>query len=99
MSYCAAHDPILACGVLRCPRCGRTAWPADAEWLPGGLVLATWPPGCGHRGAVTFVVDPGALARFDDWCSALAVTTGDLCRNRAAPGSGYCRQHGRKQAA
>jgi hypothetical protein len=85
--YCARHDPILACGFLRCGRCGHSAFPADAEWLPGGLIVATYPPACDHHEAVTFLVDPVALTPGDDWCSAIATTTGSPCRNRPAPGS------------
>jgi hypothetical protein len=95
--YCPDHDPILACGRHRCGQCGHTAWPADAEWLDDGTILASYPPACEHVGAATFLVDPSALALSPFWCNALAVTTGEMCRRRPAPGSEFCRQHGRKQ--
>jgi hypothetical protein len=98
MAYCPDHDPILAAGYLRCHTCGRAAWPADAEWLGDGTILATYPPACEHLGdAITFVVDPAALDLSPDWCNAIAATTGSLCRNRSAPGARFCHQHGRKR--
>jgi hypothetical protein len=94
--YCPEHDPILAYGHVRCRQCGHTAWPTDAEWLGGGTILATYPASCEHHEAVTFLVDPAALPSAD-WCQAFAATTGSLCRNRAAAGSVFCRQHSRKR--
>jgi hypothetical protein len=97
MAYCPEDDPILACGFLRCGQCGHSAFPADAAWLGGGTILATYPASCEHHGAVTFLVDPAALTPSADWCQAIAATTGNPCRNRPGPGSEFCRQHSRKQ--
>ena len=54
--YCPEHDPILACGFLRCGLCGHAAWPTDAEWLDGGTILASYPASCEHHDAVTLLV-------------------------------------------
>jgi hypothetical protein len=60
------------------------------------MILATYPATCEHRDAVTFLVDPAALSPGGDWCNSIAATTGSPCRNRPAPGSEFCHQHGRK---
>ena len=59
MSYCPRHDPILA-GPFCCGS-GVTAWPVDAEWLGGPLILATFEQdcGCAWSGRWTAVVTAG----------------------------------------
>jgi hypothetical protein len=51
--YCPAHDPILYAGHVRCPTCGHTGYPTDAEWLPDGTILAAYAAPCGHRQPAT----------------------------------------------
>ena len=66
MAYCPEHDPILRAGYARCTRCDRINFPVEAEWLTDDLLLAIYPPVCGHatRG-VMVVVTPGALPERD----------------------------------
>ena len=66
MTYCPEHDPILRAGFARCTRCSRIVFPVDADWLPGGLILASYPAVCSHaaRGAV-MIVDPATLPERD----------------------------------
>jgi hypothetical protein len=94
--YCPDCDPLLACGVVCCARCGVPAWPADAEWLPDGQVIATYPAACAHYGDLTGVIDPARLVIDSRFCAG-RTTTGALCRARRSPGSSsYCRQHARQ---
>jgi hypothetical protein len=107
MSYCADCDPILHAGCIDCP-CGSRSWPVDAEWVSDGLLLATFVPehgpGCPHRGFPRVVLldrgqDDQSVPPVDRprRCRGTAATTGQRCRARARPGSGYCAQHGHKQ--
>ncbi|MGA2831037.1 MAG: hypothetical protein ABSF03_33550 [Streptosporangiaceae bacterium] len=66
MTYYLEHDPILRAGFARCTGCGRINFPVDADWLPGGLILASYPAMCSHhaRGAV-MIVDPATLPERD----------------------------------
>ena len=91
--YCPDHDPILRAGHVRCHTCGRTAYPADAEWV-GDRILVAYAPACEHSRPQAWLVDPAATAPIPDWCIALAVTTGSPCRKRPRPGSAFCWQHG-----
>jgi hypothetical protein len=92
--YCPAHDPILIAGYTRCNTCGQAAYPSDAEWLDDDHILAAYPPGCGHLRESAWVVTIGAERTPDEWCKAIARSTGELCRNRARPDTGgYCHSH------
>jgi hypothetical protein len=91
--YCPLCDPLLACGVVRCGRCGVPAWPADAEWLPDGQVVATYPGACAHHDDdMCAVVDPAWLTTDPRWCVG-RTATGAFCRNRRSPGSAWCHWH------
>jgi hypothetical protein len=62
--YCPDHDPILA-GPFRCG-CGAEAYPVDAEWIGGALVLATFEQVCrcawsGRWTAVVTVGEDGSM--------------------------------------
>jgi hypothetical protein len=109
--YCADHDPIMAAGWVECP-CGSRSWPVEAEWVTGTLVLAAFDPehepGCPHRGFPRVVLldrsqDDLSIPPVDRprRCRGIAATTGQRCRARARPGSGYCSSHGpaREEAA
>lgn len=54
-------DPILQASRMSCTGCGREAYPVDAAWLTGDLVLATFtqPHGADCRGprAWTVIID------------------------------------------
>jgi hypothetical protein len=93
VNSCPDCDPILAAGLARCPTCGHVAYPVDAEWLPSGGIIASYPAACEHLGARTWLIDLFQLTPGTIWCNGTAVTTGALCRNRARPGEPYCWQH------
>ena len=59
MAYCPEHDPILVATFI-CG-CGAKAYPVDAEWIGGALVLATYEQdcGCAWTGRWTAVVTAG----------------------------------------
>lgn len=94
--YCADHDPLLCAGLVTCELCGHVAYPTDAAWLDGRLVMASFPAPCAHVRPISGVVDTTQLGRSDLWCHALTRTTGDPCRNRARPGGRPCRIHGER---
>jgi hypothetical protein len=92
--YCVDHDPLVLAGFVSCPRCGRVAYPVDAAWLDGRLVLASFPPACPHTRAVVWLGNPADLRRQRArWCHVRTRATGDPCRNRSRDG-GPCRIHG-----
>jgi len=92
VSWCPDCDPILRAGFIRCRVCGIDSYPADAEWVSGGLIIATYPPACGHRAAaMTWVVDPAKLASAEPRCEA-ATQSGARCRNTAKR-DGLCAVH------
>ena len=90
---CPDCDPITLCGFLRCPACGHVAYPADAGWMPGALILASYPAACEHVAAQAWLVDPAAMVPSPAWCNALAASTGAPCRNRPRAGAEFCAQH------
>jgi hypothetical protein len=90
--YCTEHDPLLAAGFIRCAACGRTAYPADAEWA-GGLLLANFPAPCEHTQPQAWLIDPDEMTTDADWCAAQATATGSPCRKRSRPGSSFCWHH------
>jgi hypothetical protein len=59
MAYCPDHDPILA-APFRCG-CDAKAYPVDAEWIGGPLILATFEQDCGctWNGRWTAVITAG----------------------------------------
>jgi len=66
MIYCPEHDPILRAGFARCTECSQINFPAEAAWLPDGLILAIYPPVCSHHARSTMrIVDPAALPERD----------------------------------
>lgn len=94
MGYCPAHDPNLWAPFFACTRCGGSRGglrAVDADWMDGGLILATYEPACEHARPVTILVNaaPGQPAR---WCIALA-RSGLPCRNRRACGWVVCARH------
>lgn len=91
--YCADHDPLLLAGHLVCHRCGRAAYPTDAEWFGPRLVIATYPAPCAHhRAGETWLIDLDAPAQVRRWCGA-RTRTGNPCRQRARPDGSPCYAH------
>jgi hypothetical protein len=102
----ADHDPILHATSVTCGACGTESWPADAEWITGTLVLATFAPehdrGCSWRGfPETVLLDIGqdntaipALPDRPRRCRGTAISTRRQCRGYARPGSAFCASHG-----
>jgi hypothetical protein len=94
VSYCPGCDPIVCAGHVRCPTCGQAAWPSDAAWVGDDRVLAVYEAACSHLGDAAWIVGTGAEPTPDEWCKAIARSTGELCRQRARAGSGgYCSVH------
>lgn len=109
MTYGPEHDPILRAGVARCTRCSRIVFPVDAGWLPGGLILASYPAVCTHARGTVMIVDPAALPERDPGFDLERYFTLELylpgrrcagrnrygrpCRSPAQPGSEYCPKH------
>ena len=56
------RDPLLEAGIRYCGTCGATAYPEDAAWIAGDLILASFPPLCDHADhAMTGIVTPSVL--------------------------------------
>ena len=103
----AEDDPILAAGVMRCPECGRVAFPTDAGRLEGGLILAAYPSPCGHVRGLVAVIGPGAVpaagggtGAADGWSRYVTGRRcagrnrkGRPCRSFAVAGSDLCHAH------
>lgn len=96
-------DSILHAGVVSCPECGRAAYPSDAGWLDGVLLVAFFPALCVHCPARIMVIDPGQLpAPSGDLsrylpgrrCAGRARSARRPCRAYAVPGSDFCSVHG-----
>lgn len=103
VSYCPAHDPILAAGIIQCPRCKAIAFPTDAEWMDHAHILAAFPKPCGHVRGGDFLFDatqPATREPVADPSRYLAGrrcaghrTDGKPCRAYATPGADYCTHH------
>lgn len=109
MTSRAGHDPILRAGFARCPRCSRIGLPVDADWLPGGLILASYPAVCSHARGAVMIVEPGTVPERDPGFAleryfalelylpgrrcAGRTRSGRQCRSPAQPGSEYCPKH------
>lgn len=95
-------DSILYAGVASCPECGRVAYPSDARWLDGALIVAFFPAPCAHCPARIMVIDPEKLpATSGDLSRCLPgrrcaghVRSGRPCRAYAEVGSDFCSAHG-----
>lgn len=90
MTYCSDHDPLLAAGRVHCNRCGRAAYPTDAEWF-GELIMATFPAPCEHARPYAWLIDPDAFAP-SPWCGRIT-RFGDPCRRRAPVPGRPCHVH------
>lgn len=99
----AKHDPIVQAGAMRCPKCGRVAFPTDAARLDAALIIAVYPAPCGHVDGRTLVIDVEDLpAAPVDPALSLYVPgrhcagrnrKGRPCGSYAVPGSDYCHAH------
>jgi hypothetical protein len=94
VNRCPDCDPILLAGHARCGTCGQAAYPSEAEWIDGEHILAVYKPACAHQREATWIVATSAEPTPDEWCKAIARSTGQLCRQRARLGTGgYCYSH------
>lgn len=99
----AEYDPIVQAGVVRCQRCGRVAFPTDAERLDAALIIATYPAPCHHGRPRTLVIDlddlpaapvaPELSAYVRGRRCAGRNRSGRPCRAYADPGSDFCQAH------
>jgi hypothetical protein len=95
------HDPILRAGLTRCRDCGRIAYPTDAVFLDGDLILVTYAMACEHMPSGTAVIDMATIPVIavdpNDWLSgrrcAGRTVKGRQCRAYARPGSLFCAAH------
>jgi hypothetical protein len=62
VTYCADHDPGVLAGYLTCNECHGRAYPDDAEWIGGHLLIVayghmTGDPDCpdNHRGRLVLL--------------------------------------------
>lgn len=88
-------DPLRLAGVAECGTCGDAVYPVDAVCLPGGLVLTTYRPTCGHSTASTVVVDPALFHPARHRCTA-TTKAGTACRNPRRGDSPLCHVHARR---
>lgn len=79
--YPPSDDPLLMAGVIRCRRCGRVAFPVEAEWLDEIRFTAVYPRPCSHAAGAAVVIDLTGLDQAREEApgrDAGAVFRGDL---------------------
>jgi hypothetical protein len=103
--YCPDHDPILLAASIICGTCKAESFPADAEWMPDGMILAdyvtTHQSWCTRRPQFGMILlDPAsdnqavpapARPRSAIWCTATTMS-GTLCSFRVKA-DGLCGVH------
>lgn len=103
-----SRDPLLRCGFLVCPDCGKIGYPSEAVWISEDQILATYPRACSHRRDITWIVTPSELgaARIENpelcmpgrRCTG-TTRAGNPCRSYASAGSPFCPQHASQEAS